>query len=50
MFNNKKTILYFIFLRIKNMVFLNNIFYLFYVFIYFLRIILKINYINIKND
>ena len=41
-------VLYYMFLRIENKVFLENIFYLFYlIFTYFLRVILKNNYINI---
>ena len=46
-----KVVFYFLFLRIKNMVFLGNIFKLFYVILTcFLRVDLKNNYINMQND
>ena len=50
-FDNKKTVFYFLFSRLENMVFLENIFLVvFTCFHLFFRAILKNNYINMYND
>ena len=51
MFDKLKIIFIFLFLRIKNKIFLNNIFNYFSLFLFnFFRIVLKNNYMNIKID